>query len=348
MSDKNFNEVLDYGLESKLISKYSLEYLISAGLGIIFIFGLSTYLFLASLVPPYIDLSIFPIALIVASIGLFILFQLINSEKLIFKTSHITIKPRFLGRIKKFEVIGYRFKKGDKFSNKAEEREDKIYIKLSEKNYKVIGSNSFSNFYLIKQYIEKNYKNIGQEAVKPHLVSTNGDFLGCLVPLIILSIFFLWAFVKRNTPENEIDVVSFVNITLDQSPRIVGSKYSKEYLISCSEYPDFNFYISGLRYHACALNLANNLNRTNQVLLKIEEETFQSKLLRIKEPDFWTKHFNWNRIEVLDLIFNGKSAIDKSKFPKREEGISGIGFLVAGMFFVLLTMLGILMKYTLP
>ena len=79
------------------------------------------------------------------------------------------------------------------------------------------------------------------------------------------------------------------------------SKNIHTYILKTSEYPYFDFEISKKYIKDSYLNLDQHLSVGNKVNIGIDTFAYRSKILKNREPNFWTKHFGYKKIQVYEL-----------------------------------------------
>ncbi|MFK7772900.1 MAG: hypothetical protein AB8F94_12200 [Saprospiraceae bacterium] len=345
MEKKLFDEVLDHGLvvDLKLNATRKSEHTMLLTFGIIVGFLISGWLFQIAFEPPYVDLSYFSFALILAIITLKYLYNLINFKRLYFTPTKVIIHTTLFGKKYKNNIVGFGYREGTAGTEKKEE--DKIAILFSNGEYELIGSSSIFNFHQTEQFLRKHYNNIGDKAFKGKDKLT---FQGCLAILLFSSLFFSGSFLlnglgRDNLEGFENNIKSF-EIILESAPK----KNDNSYTLKSQEHPNFVFDISGISFQACNNNLNKNFTRGDIFNIGIQKSIYDSKILKNSEPNFWTKHFNWENISVYHLAINGENIIEKKGVREKLENDTNYFSLISGLILFALFLLGTLMYFTLP
>lgn len=151
------------------------------------------------------------------------------------------------------------------------------------------------------------------------------------VGFILLGLIFTIGMLRIYYKKDEIihkSQLSTINATIDNHLKIERKKSSQRIKITLKEYPSFIFEISGINFKAAfPSQIVSDLSKGDLIELDIMTETYQKKLLKTKDLDFWDKTINFNLITINGLRKGNKTYLHLSNINNEHyKDSSSLGF----------------------
>jgi len=138
-----------------------------------------------------------------------------------------------------------------------------------------------------------------------------------------------------STFETQLD---YHEITLSEAPilkKTSGRSSERYILLKAKNHKAFKFKIQGKAYTITNKPaLLQSVKQGYKIAIGIKREDLAAKLLKNKEPDYWTKHYDWKEIIVYSLRYNDEEYINLHRLKKALEGKknASIIILLLGLF----------------
>ena len=290
---------------------------------------------------PYLELSSLLDFLLPFSLFLFCLWYAFFKHKVHFYKHQILLKSPFGQRA--FPIKKLQGWKTDKYHTKYGVEE--ITIIKVDNRFLVFNRSLESNYLAIKYFLMEHFPKIEDKHFRLYYLRRSIPrrifFLG-LAFFLFNSFFQAHQTSFMALPEQTQAMVLTLNAQPElHSKNLKNSRKAHHFTMQFQEYPDFEFIIPASSFDYSNYKMIERLQKGHFLIVGVAEDIAQSKLLKTQAPNFWTRHWHWDQIEILQLKFNDKtwlyaSDVAFSKEDRREDRwvFLGFGILCLGLVFI--------------